>query len=174
MHKQNTKRETVPTIWRVPDDLWARIAPILAELDPPKPTGRRRDPRPRGRRCHHLPARVQGVNGISSPETSLTIVRSIARSSVGFSSVSSTRSGSRSSRLVLNYRGGTATSLLGEGLRQSNWERNGGGLLLRATHPAHWRGKAGYHKGATLSRQAMGGGTYTRLGKQMPCDPGAL
>ena len=42
MHKQNTKRETLPTIWRVPDDLWARIAPILAELDPPKPTGRRR------------------------------------------------------------------------------------------------------------------------------------
>jgi len=42
LHKQNTKRETLPTIWRVPDDLWARIAPILAELDPPKPTGRRR------------------------------------------------------------------------------------------------------------------------------------
>jgi putative transposase len=78
----------VPTIWRVPDDLWARMAPILAERDPPKPTGRRRDPRPRGRRCHHLPARVAGVTGISSPETSLTIVRSIARSSVGFSSVS--------------------------------------------------------------------------------------
>ncbi len=35
-------REPVPTIWRVPDDLWARMAPILAELDPPKPTGRRR------------------------------------------------------------------------------------------------------------------------------------
>jgi transposase len=36
----------LPTIWTVPDDLWARIAPILAELDPPKPTGRSRiDPR---------------------------------------------------------------------------------------------------------------------------------
>ena len=42
MHKLNTKRETLPTIWRVPDDLWARMAPILAERDPPKPTGRRR------------------------------------------------------------------------------------------------------------------------------------
>lgn len=29
-------------MWRVPDDLWARMAPILAELEPHKPTGRRR------------------------------------------------------------------------------------------------------------------------------------
>jgi transposase len=36
----------LPTIWTVSDDPWARIAPILAELDPPKPTGRpRNDPR---------------------------------------------------------------------------------------------------------------------------------
>ncbi len=36
----------VPTLWRVPDALWERIVPILAELDPPKPTGRpRNDPR---------------------------------------------------------------------------------------------------------------------------------
>lgn len=32
----------LPTVWRVPDDLWARIAPILAEHDPPKHTGRPR------------------------------------------------------------------------------------------------------------------------------------
>lgn len=32
----------LPTIWTVPDDLWERIAPILADLDPPKPTGRSR------------------------------------------------------------------------------------------------------------------------------------
>ena len=32
----------LPTIWRVPDDLWVQIQPILAELDPPKPTGRPR------------------------------------------------------------------------------------------------------------------------------------
>lgn len=38
--------EPLPTIWHVPDELWARIAPILAELDPPKDTGRPRiDPR---------------------------------------------------------------------------------------------------------------------------------
>jgi putative transposase len=39
------KRRTVtdlPTIWRVPDELWAIIASILAEHDPPKPTGRPR------------------------------------------------------------------------------------------------------------------------------------
>jgi putative transposase len=32
--------EDLPTIWEVPDALWARIGPILAEWDPPKPTGR--------------------------------------------------------------------------------------------------------------------------------------
>lgn len=32
----------LPTIWTVPDDLWERIAPILADLDPPKPLGRSR------------------------------------------------------------------------------------------------------------------------------------
>ena len=30
------------TIWEVPDALWERIGPIIAELDPPKPTGRPR------------------------------------------------------------------------------------------------------------------------------------
>ena len=32
----------LPTIWRVPDPLGERIAPILAEVDPPKRTGRPR------------------------------------------------------------------------------------------------------------------------------------
>jgi putative transposase len=36
----------LPTLWTVPDPLWERIAPILAQLDPPKPRGRPRiDPR---------------------------------------------------------------------------------------------------------------------------------
>jgi transposase len=30
------------TLWAVPDELWAVVAPILAELDPPKPRGRPR------------------------------------------------------------------------------------------------------------------------------------
>ena len=39
-------REPLPTIWRTPDQLWALIEPILAELDPPALTGRPRvDPR---------------------------------------------------------------------------------------------------------------------------------
>lgn len=38
--------EPLPTIWRVPDDLWTILVPVLAELDPPKSTGRKRiDPR---------------------------------------------------------------------------------------------------------------------------------
>ncbi len=34
--------QELPTIWRVPDDLWALIAPILMGHDPPKRTGRPR------------------------------------------------------------------------------------------------------------------------------------
>lgn len=30
------------TIWAVPDELWVQIAPVLAEVDPPKRTGRPR------------------------------------------------------------------------------------------------------------------------------------
>ena len=42
-HGRNRKRtETVPTIWEVPDDLWAVIAAAIAELDPPRRGGRRR------------------------------------------------------------------------------------------------------------------------------------
>ena len=34
--------EELDTIWTIPDELWAHLAPILAELDPPKRTGRPR------------------------------------------------------------------------------------------------------------------------------------
>ena len=36
------KRETLPTIWEIPDDLWDRIEPVILELDPPKAKGRKR------------------------------------------------------------------------------------------------------------------------------------
>lgn len=43
---QPPRPEDLPTLWEVPDALWERLAPIIAELDPPKPTGRPRiDPR---------------------------------------------------------------------------------------------------------------------------------
>jgi putative transposase len=32
----------LPTIWRVPDELWAKIEPMLAQYDPPKRLGRKR------------------------------------------------------------------------------------------------------------------------------------
>jgi len=32
----------MPTIWRVSDELWGRVSPVIREVDPPKPTGRRR------------------------------------------------------------------------------------------------------------------------------------
>jgi putative transposase len=37
-----TTKETMPTIWCVPDELWAKIEAILAEKDPAKATGRKR------------------------------------------------------------------------------------------------------------------------------------
>jgi len=39
-----TKREVkpLPTIWRVPDELWSRFQAVLDERDPPASTGRKR------------------------------------------------------------------------------------------------------------------------------------
>src|SRR5689334_10195910 len=39
-----TQKQTneLPTIWHVPDELWAKIKPLLARLDPPKSRGRKR------------------------------------------------------------------------------------------------------------------------------------
>lgn len=36
--KRPSKNEPLPTIWRVPDELWYCIQPILLELDPPYDT----------------------------------------------------------------------------------------------------------------------------------------
>jgi transposase len=35
--------EALETIWEVPDELWAVLGPLVAAVDPPKPTGRRRE-----------------------------------------------------------------------------------------------------------------------------------
>lgn len=44
--KRRPKNEPLPPIWRVPDELWYRIEPILLEIDPPFDTGAKRiDPR---------------------------------------------------------------------------------------------------------------------------------
>ena len=40
--KERSEQEAMPTIWRVPDELWSRVSPIIRELDPPKQTGRTR------------------------------------------------------------------------------------------------------------------------------------
>jgi putative transposase len=40
--KKRPTNEPLPTIWRIPDDLWERVEPVIASLDPPKPTGRKR------------------------------------------------------------------------------------------------------------------------------------
>jgi putative transposase len=44
--KRQVEQPPLPTIWRVPDDLWKEIERILAQHDPAKPIGRKRiDPR---------------------------------------------------------------------------------------------------------------------------------
>ena len=41
-----TRAAKKPRVFRVADDLWVKVKPILDEYDPPKPVGRRRsDPR---------------------------------------------------------------------------------------------------------------------------------
>jgi putative transposase len=40
--KQDTEEQPLPTIWRIPDELWPKMEAILAQHDPPKRTGRRR------------------------------------------------------------------------------------------------------------------------------------
>ena len=37
-----TKPKSLPTIWNVPDDLWATMARVLAVYDPPAAMGRPR------------------------------------------------------------------------------------------------------------------------------------
>jgi putative transposase len=39
--KRARKQPTLGVIWEVPDELWERIEPILAQDCPPKPTGRK-------------------------------------------------------------------------------------------------------------------------------------
>ncbi|VAX42247.1 hypothetical protein MNBD_PLANCTO03-687 [hydrothermal vent metagenome] len=42
MAKRHHRLEPLPTIWRCPDELWARFVLVLDELDPPAATGRKR------------------------------------------------------------------------------------------------------------------------------------
>jgi putative transposase len=47
MGRPKKERPPLPTVWRVPDELWDQIRPVLAAHDPPSRLGRRRaDPRP--------------------------------------------------------------------------------------------------------------------------------
>jgi putative transposase len=40
--KKDGSTRPLPTIWRVPNELWNKIEPILAQYDPPKRMGRKR------------------------------------------------------------------------------------------------------------------------------------
>jgi len=76
--KRETTPPPVPTIWRVSDNLWAKIEAILAEYDPPKRVGRKRIDQRRA-----LDGILYRCAAVCSGTSSGTIVRSIAPSSVG-------------------------------------------------------------------------------------------
>jgi transposase len=40
--KERSDWAALATIWEVPDELWAVLTPLIAAVDPPKPTGRKR------------------------------------------------------------------------------------------------------------------------------------
>ena len=42
MGRKKKEAKPLPTIWRVPDEMWEVVEPVIAELDPPKVTGRKR------------------------------------------------------------------------------------------------------------------------------------
>ena len=42
MTDRSLEEKSMPAIWRVPEEPWEKIEPILAERDPPKRTGRPR------------------------------------------------------------------------------------------------------------------------------------
>lgn len=48
-------QKPLETIWRVPDALWNKLSAILAEHDPPKPTGRKRIDARAAQGRNHLP-----------------------------------------------------------------------------------------------------------------------
>ncbi len=41
MPRKRRDTKELPTLWDLPDELWTRIEPVLAEQDPPKRTGRK-------------------------------------------------------------------------------------------------------------------------------------
>lgn len=43
MAKRRREIQPLPTIWRVSDELWGRVGPIILECDPPAATGRKRN-----------------------------------------------------------------------------------------------------------------------------------
>ena len=44
MGRRKKERKPLPPIWRMPDELWAEVEPVLEELDPPKRFGPARTP----------------------------------------------------------------------------------------------------------------------------------
>src|SRR5215216_4274611 len=45
MSERSLEEKSMPAIWRVPDEQWEKIEPILVEHDPPNRTGRPRTDR---------------------------------------------------------------------------------------------------------------------------------
>ena len=90
--RRETGPRRLPTIWRVSDERWAKIEPILAEHDPPKETGRKRIDQG-ARWMVSSTGSAVACNGTSCRKSSVTTARCIALSSVGCGWASSTTYG---------------------------------------------------------------------------------
>ena len=96
------------TIWTISDELWDVIAPILAEVDPPKATGRPRWMRD-ARWMRSSSACAAAASGTSCPSASPTTVRSTAPSNAGCGWASSRACGRLSSPRVRSWEGWTGS-----------------------------------------------------------------
>ena len=96
------KSETLPTIWEIPDDLWEQINPVISEMDPPKPTGRKRV-HPRGILDGIIFRRRSGCHWNRLPRELWTTAASTGPSSAGWSLAFWSASGLRWSRSVRKW-----------------------------------------------------------------------
>ena len=61
--------KSLDTLWEIPDGLWEEIAPLIADLDPPKATGRKRQNLSADVQRNHLPAALGLPVEPSAPRT---------------------------------------------------------------------------------------------------------
>ena len=139
--RRKPKLRPLGTIWEVPDELWAKIEPILKEFWPKKPTG------PEGRQLaemaqrDHLPDADAAASGNNFPASSAPRARSTTGSSGGSPAASSRRSGRCWSPSATNSAGCSGSGRV----PTRCWARPGSGGKKTGKNPTD-RGKKGTKK----------------------------